>query len=56
MLHQHISSVPLADRPAEHDLNLLSETPKVMKAILEAMRGEDSDHVTRLEASIQPKH
>ncbi len=35
---------------AEHDLNLLAETPKVMQAILEVMRKEDKDHVERLEA------
>jgi len=38
---------------AEHDLNLLAETPKVMQAILEAMRKEDKEHVERLEAVIQ---
>lgn len=35
---------------AEHDLNLLAETPKVMQAILEVMRKEDKEHVDRLEA------
>ena len=34
---------------AEHDLNLLAETPKVMQAILEVMRKEDKEHVDRLE-------
>lgn len=34
---------------AEHDLNLLAETPKVMQAILEVMRREDKEHVDRLE-------
>lgn len=38
---------------AEHDLNLLAETPKVMQAILEVMRKEDKEHVERLEAVLQ---
>ena len=37
---------------AEHDLNLLAETPKVMQAILEVMRTEDQVHVDRLEAML----
>lgn len=37
---------------AEHDLNLLAETPKVMQAILEVMRKEDEKHVDRLEAAL----
>jgi len=31
-------------------LSLLAESPKVMQAILDVMRKEDSSHVDRLEA------
>ena len=36
----------------EHDLSLLSETPKVMQVVLDVMRAEDKEHVERLEAAI----
>ena len=45
-IHSHGDGIA----PAEHDLNLLAETPKVMQAVLEVMRKEDKEHVDRLEA------
>lgn len=48
-VHSHGDGVAAA----EHDLSLLSETQKVMQAILDAMRAEDKEHVERLEAVVQ---
>ena len=45
-IHSHGDGIA----PAEHDMNLLAETPKVMQAILEVMRKENKEHVERLEA------
>lgn len=45
-IHSHGDAIA----SAEHDLNLLAESPKVMQAILEVMRKEDNEHVERLEA------
>jgi len=45
-IHSHGDAIA----SAEHDLNLLAESPKVMQAILEVMRKEDASHVERLEA------
>ena len=44
-IHSHGAGIA----SAEHDLNLLAETPKIMQAILEVMRTEDKEHVDRLE-------
>lgn len=45
-IHSHGDAIA----SAEHDLNLLAESPKIMQAILEVMRKEDNEHVERLEA------
>ncbi|MDE2252921.1 MAG: AAA family ATPase [Betaproteobacteria bacterium] len=38
--------------PPEHDLHLLAEAPRVMKAVIEVMRKEDPNHVERMEALV----